>query len=81
MNLPIQRVGPAKSLVSRMVRYLATPGGGLKAVGVGVAVIALVSPLFWQASVHDVASGLGAAVMVWWLGFKVREKAERDGEE
>ena len=43
--------------------------------------MALLSPVFWQASAHDVASGLGAAVMVWWLGFKVREKAERDRDE
>jgi hypothetical protein len=78
--MPIER-HTTPSLARRTVHYLVKPGGIPKVLGIAVAVGTLASIPFVHPSLREAASGIGAAWMLWWLGFKVREKADRGGDE
>ena len=77
----LERRAKGGSLVRRAARYLAAPGGIPRVMGFGVALGTLASIPFWHPGLRELSSGFGAAVMLWWLGFKVAEKAERGGDE
>ena len=48
--------------------------------GAVAAIGTLLSPLFTHSMLREVAGGLGAAVMLWWTGFQLRERSQEMAE-